>query len=169
MVDKNGEKVDVKRLKLLYGQNPANKAAFDYFAARQNNSAKTTVDRLLALLGQEDHVVPRADIIELFKGLETARCGTFVVGRKGHASRFEWSASLISVGQAATGEVGEVETLAEAEQDVETEDEGAPIDSISHRFVLRPDFELRFELPRDLTTVEAARLGEFVRTLPFAR
>jgi hypothetical protein len=168
MVDRNGDKVDIRRIKGLYGQAPANKAALDYFAARQKNSAKTTVDRLLAALRQEGHDVPRADIIELFKALEEAKCGAFVVGRKGHPTRFEWSASLVSVGRAATGEVGEIEALSEAEEE-ELEDDAASAELISHRFVLRPDFEVQLQLPSDLTAVEASRLSEFVRTLPFAR
>jgi hypothetical protein len=36
-----------------------------------------------------------------------------------------------------------------------------------HRFHLRPDFEVKLELPDDLTEREAHRLATFLRSLPY--
>lgn len=35
-----------------------------------------------------------------------------------------------------------------------------------HIYPLRPDFTVTLELPRDLTTAEAERLGAMLKTLP---
>jgi hypothetical protein len=160
---------DTEPLRTLYTLRPTNKAALDHFAGRRYSSTRTTVERLQALLRQEGHDVPRGDIIDLFKGLEAAKCGKFVVGRKGHPSRFEWSVSLISVGRAAAGEVTEVQALSESEQNAVIEEEEAGGGWIAHCFVLRPGVEVRLDLPSDLTNAEADRLAEFVRALPFSR
>jgi hypothetical protein len=37
---------------------------------------------------------------------------------------------------------------------------------IEHTFPLRPDLLMTFELPRDLTAKEAARIGKWLATLP---
>ena len=39
--------------------------------------------------------------------------------------------------------------------------------TLTHRFNLRPDLEIQFQLPTDLDDAEAERLSEFIRTLPF--
>jgi hypothetical protein len=167
MSSKNRSIVDVSALAALYRSEAAAKAIFDHFARRQYNSAKTTVDRLQASLKQEDYEVSRSDIIDFFRKLESAHCGEFVIGRKGHSSRFEWATSLISVGQAAAGEVAKVDVITEAEKAEDPEDETDAI-LVEHRYRLRPTFELKIMLPTDLTSSEAGRLADFIRTLPFA-
>jgi hypothetical protein len=39
--------------------------------------------------------------------------------------------------------------------------------TISHRFVLRPDFRVDVDLPADMTQAEARRLAAFITSLPF--
>ncbi len=39
---------------------------------------------------------------------------------------------------------------------------------LRHNYNLRPDFQVTIPLPVDLTHSEAARLADFVRTLPFS-
>lgn len=39
--------------------------------------------------------------------------------------------------------------------------------SIAHRFCLRDGLEVVFDLPRDLTEREAARLRQWIKSLPF--
>jgi len=160
-------KPDTNALRKLYGASNAAKAAFDYFAQRQYNSARTTVDRLLAALKQEGHDVARSDIVELFKALQSAGCGDFVIGRKGHPSRFEWTVGLADVGRSASGEPVKVEAISEAEK-LETAEEEASAEMLEHRYRLRPDTELKISLPVNLTAAEATRIADFVRTLPFA-
>lgn len=162
----NGEQVDLKALRKLYQSRSSAKAVFDYWAQRDNNSAQTTVDRLLAALRQQGTEVPRRDLVDLFRALDAAHCGKFVIGRKGKKSRFEWEASLTSVGRAAAGEHDEVEEITEAEkQDVTEEDRSS--NTLQHRFRLRPEYELVLDLPADFSRAEATRVAEFVKTLPF--
>jgi hypothetical protein len=101
-------------------------------------------------------------VIRTFKALDEYGCGTFKAGRKGWPSRFEWTAQMVSVGQAASGETEQVEETVEAE----TEEE-EPIAALKHVFRLRADVMVSFELPRDFTPTEADRLAAFVKTLPF--
>lgn len=159
--------IDIRALLSLYASGGAPKAALDHFAARQNNSARTTVDRLQALLRAEGHDVSRSDIIELFRGLEAAHCGQFRIGRKGHPSRFEWSVGLTSAGQAASGETTTVEALSEAETEA-LDDVESSAEMLDHRFHLRPDLEITIQLPSNLSLAEASRVADFVRTIPFA-
>jgi len=106
--------------------------------------------------------VTRADVVEVFRDLHKLGVGTFVIGRKGHLSRFQWTVSSVELGKAAAGENVNVQ--------VSAKHEGTPrerSDVISHRFVLRPDFSVSFVLPSDLSTSEASRLSDFIKTLPF--
>ena len=76
--------------------------------------------------------------------------------------------SVTSVGQAAAGEVDEIDSVDEAElsEDDEASDwlplseEGA---GETHAFVLRPSFKI--ELPTDLTRQEADRLIAFIQAV----
>ncbi|MHB8762676.1 MAG: hypothetical protein ACYC6J_09920 [Coriobacteriia bacterium] len=154
---------DIDAIRKLYASSSAAKAALDYFAGRQNNANASKVDRLLDVLRYRGHDVSRFDIIEFFRALEAAKCGRFVIGRKGHPTRFEWSASLISVGQAAAGETNVVDELTDTEALSDDDDTGL----LEHRFRLRADLELTIELPDDLTASEAGRLADFIKTLPF--
>jgi hypothetical protein len=167
MVTKNGNSIDIKRLQTLYAVSEVNKAAFDSFARREKISTETRVERMLQVLyeaGRAD--ASRKDVVDLFKALEQAHCGEFLIGRRGHSSRFAWSVSLIDVGQAAAGETATVDPLSEAEKAADEPDDSA-LDHIEHGFVLRPGVKIAFKLPKDLTKVEAGRMADFIRTLPF--
>lgn len=166
MAQKNGKVIDLKRLQILYSGSSVNKEAFDHFASRLNNSRETKVERLQDLLRFKGIEASRKEIIELFRGLEEANCGEFVTGRHGHSSRFAWSVSLVDVGQAAAGETASVDPLTESDRQAEDPEE-VSANLLPHRFVLRPGIEVSLPLPRDLTKVEATRLADFVRTLPF--
>jgi hypothetical protein len=155
-------------LRRLYNDTNVNKAVFDYFAARLNNSAETTVDRLHAVIRAQLPDVSRRDIIELFKVLQRRGCGEFVTGRKGYPSRFVWSVELIAVGKAAGGEPTEIEPLTDADRRPGQTDENEAT-LIVHPYTLRPDLRIELALPRDLTAIEAGRIADFVRTLPFAK
>lgn len=155
-------------LRRLYNDTNVNKAVFDYFAARLNNSAETTVDRLHAVIRAQLPDVSRRDIIELFKVLQRRGCGEFVTGRKGYPSRFVWSVELIAVGKAASGEPTEIEPLTDADRRPGQTDENEGT-LIVHPYALRPDLRIELALPRDLTAIEASRIADFVRTLPFAK
>jgi hypothetical protein len=65
------------------------------------------------------------------------------------------------VGKAASGQ-GTVEAVSR-----EPDEEDKALQTIRHEYRLRPDFTAQIELPEDLTTREAARLADFLKTLPF--
>ncbi len=167
MDQKNGKPIEAKRLQNLYVQSAVNKAAFDYFARRHRNSAGTKIERLQDILRLEGHDASRRDIIDLFKALADANCGEFVVGRKGHSSRFVWAVSMTAVGQAAAGESVTLEKLSEEDKAAAEIDDD--IGMIDHKYFLRPDVEITVSLPRDASPVEVSRVADFVRTLSFQR
>jgi len=159
----NGIKLeDIRR---LYQEKGSYKAIFDRFAAREKGASVTKVDTLLLY-------APKNDIIALFRRLEAYGCGTFIAGRKGHRSRFQWTARPRDVGRAARDQtVGVVAQIHDDEPDEEDLAEGEPSvdeDVFIHPFQLRANRTVQFVLPKDLTTAEAERLATFIRSLPLS-
>ncbi len=156
------EKANLGKLRGLYSRNKPARALLDHFAKRKNAMRQTSVDRLLAVLGDDGAEMSRGDLIEVLRELEAVGCGTFRIGRRGWPSRFEWRLDLVSVGQAAAGERKEIENITDEAVEEEAEEQVFP-----HVFQLRPGQQVRLELPRDLTSREAVRLADFIKTLPF--
>jgi hypothetical protein len=154
------------RVQKIYTSSPVATAALDYFAQRTNSSTRTTIEQLLAILRQEGQNSDRGEIVDFLKALDDAGCGKFVAGRKGHPSRFEWTLSLVDVGRLAAGESIKIQPIASSDE-LEHETTTDTDDVIEHRYRLRPDFEVRLGLPKNLTIGEANRLSDFIRTLPF--
>jgi hypothetical protein len=154
---------DAAAVRSLAQSGPTAEWLFGHFANREYNSRETKVDTIVAL----KPAVPgfcRTEVVRLLKGLEAAGCGVFVEGRRGGASRIVWSASLISVGQAASDTHKQIEALGDPQRDdVEAIDD---IDERVHRFWIREDYELQITLPADLSAAEAARVAGFLQTLP---
>lgn len=164
--------LNTKALKALYSTDPAAKLILDEFGARQRNQQATKLDQLLLRLSNAGKGVARADAIKTLRKLEDAGCGKFLTGRKGHPTRFEWSYDLVSVAKAATGEVQVVEEIQPAPQTDNGEEPEAvevplPEGAIEHKYQLRAGWQVTVGLPSDLTSREAARLSEFIKTLPF--
>jgi hypothetical protein len=137
----------------------------DHFASRERNWGSTSVDRILTNLrneGNEGENISRGDLIAVFRKLEEFGCGSFVAGRKGYQSRFEWRVQMVALGQAAAGEIEHVEEV--SEEDVGEEDTE---NLIKHTYRLRPDVTIGVELPTDFTRQEATRVARFIETLPF--
>ena len=151
------------KLQKLYKDSPSARAILDHFASRERNSSTTTVERIRSNVAAAGADVPRGDVIQVFKTLEDAGFGHYKVGRKGWETRFEWTAEMISVGQAAAGEAVKVEQLTPEAQAKE------PEVSLRHTYRLRPETSITLELPRDFTSAEAERLAQFIRSLPFER
>lgn len=154
-------------LTTIYHRNSRSRGILDYFANRQKNSKTTSVDRLQKALSDENIDLTRTEIIDFFRELEDAGCGIFVVGRKGHPTRFEWTVPLIDIGRVARGDEIEVLALSNEALDSTTVTEEEANGLIKHRFVLRPNFDVHLELPEDLSPAEAGRLADYIRTLPF--
>jgi len=152
---------DQETLRKLYDRETSAQLIFDYFADRKRGSRQTSVESLQATMKRQNQTLRRKDITDLFRQLETAGCGTFVKGAKGHASRFEWTVNLMDVGRLATGE----ETNVDSDGISAVEPDEA--DMVPHTFPLRPEMDIEILLPVDLTVTEAKRLGGFIRTLPF--
>ncbi|MGZ5441160.1 MAG: hypothetical protein ACXW5U_05345 [Thermoanaerobaculia bacterium] len=157
------ETLNVSTLKQLYASDTRVRAVLDHFASRQQDRTEINVDRMLELLGGEGYVLSRSEVIEVFRALEKLGAGTFIVGRKKYPSRFQRTVNLIELGKAARGETQTV-PVTRSESHAST----IKSDVIAHRYVLRPDFTVSLQLPQDLTTSEATRLAEFLKTLPFS-
>ena len=151
--------VNKKELRKLYQEGGAGRALLDHLAARERDWRSTTVDRLLLNVAREGADVSRAQLVDAMRHLERVGCGEFKVGRRGHASRFEWSVSMVSVGQYAAKEREDIAGL--------PDDAAAEGESLKkHVYNLRHDLSVEFELPPDLSPAEAARLARFIETLP---
>ena len=99
----NATSLNLAELRRLYTENSVARTFLDYAAGRERDQSETKVDRALAVLRREGNDFNRRDITDLFRSLEDAGCGQFVVGRRGWPSRFVWSAGLKSIGQASAG------------------------------------------------------------------
>lgn len=153
----------------LYSADPIAKSVLDEFASRQRNQQKTKLDQLLLRLSNAGKAAPRAEVIHVLRKLDEYGCGNFITGRKGHPTRFEWQYDLVSVGRAAAGDTQSIEVI-QPVGDAEGNDgevTPTPEDAIEHKYQLRPDWQVEIMLPADLTAHEAARLSEFIKTLPF--
>jgi len=161
-------KVDISHLRKVYGNNNCAKAILDVAASRKNNSYSTNVDRLMWVISQGGTSFSRRDVITALRELEKANCGEFIIGRRGQPSRFRWSVEMIAAGRAARGDQKDVESLAEGDARKGTDEEiEVSAGMVRHSYKLRPDFSLELDLPEDLSAREAARLAEFIKTLPF--
>lgn len=148
----------LEELKRYYKASESGRRMLDYLAGRENNSRKSLVERMGYVTG-----LSRADVIEVFREFEKMEFGRFVIGRRGQPSRFEWDVAMVSVGLVATGEGNAIET-----DDIEEgADDGVGAGEVKHTYRLRPDVQTEFTLPENLTSTEAARLAEFIKTLPF--
>jgi hypothetical protein len=92
----DGLKNDVQA---LYKEDERIQAFFDWAAARANDAAETSVDRISHVAGAS-----YAEAREFAKQLCELGCGEFVIGRKGWKSRIRWAVSLRSLGKVARGE-----------------------------------------------------------------
>jgi hypothetical protein len=150
----------VYKLRQYYKTNPAARLLLGYFARRQQGRV-VTVDRLEQVKSDGDEKLAREEIIDVLKQLADWGLGEFRAGRRGHPSRFIWSASMSSVGEAAAGR-GTIEDVVPQVEDGEEE-----IRTLQHPFRLRPDYVVTMNLPMDITLREATRLADFVKALPF--
>jgi len=163
------------KLTRVYKRNAVAKSVLDRFATLSENVHSMNVDDLESHVNSVEKARPQ--IIEFLKSLAAGKWGTFVTGRKGHVSRFESKLSLKKIGQLAGGYPEEEDTEQSTEDFPSTNlvpraDEVAtsasPVPQIlKHRFLLRPDYAINIDLPANMTSAEANRFAEFVKSLPF--
>lgn len=94
----------LKFIKGLYRSDPSARRLFEHAAARQRDARASTIEQVMAVCD-----IARADAVSLARQLQNAGCGEFRIGRRGSHSRIEWRYSLISLGQAASGESEDLE------------------------------------------------------------
>lgn len=163
--------LDFSALQRLYQRNAAAMVVLDYFASREKMRWVTPLEDLESKVG----ALHRSDLISVLKELEKVGCGQFIVGRRGHQTRFNWSINAVDIAKKISGHQGvdegeEEEEAAAAEGEEEEEggdDEEEDEEVVEHRFLLRRDFEVKLSLPASLTRFEAERLADFIKTLPF--
>lgn len=155
--------IDQQGLKLAYRENAYLCTILDHFASQTNNQWTTIVTSLSSSLSKKG--ISRNNIIKTFKTLADLGCGTFITGRRGGESRFQWHVSSKDLGRFAAGENAAVGSSQSADGDVDANK--AILNQIDHKYQLRPDVKTTFLLPCDLTAVEAERLATFIRSLPF--
>jgi hypothetical protein len=170
-VHRNGsapDNIDTQRLRRLYRSDESAKAVFDHLAKRERSRKELAVERLAINIANEGSKASRADVMRVLKELERAGCGKYIPGRKGHQSRFSWDVDMVAVGRNAAGQDTPIEQVDAATLAEDDSTEGVSVDGeVTHSFRLRPDLSVDLKLPSDLTSTEATRLADFVRTLPF--
>ncbi|MEP9368208.1 hypothetical protein [Xanthobacter sp. VNH20] len=107
----------VKKIRTLYKNDAPARLIFDWGASRERETEFTTIDRI-AVKARID----RSEAIALARKLQEAECGEFILGRRGSKSRFRWDYSFISLGQAASGEVADIDTLSDDARGREEDD-----------------------------------------------
>ena len=111
-IDKNV----IEAIRALYRRDTNAQALFDQLAKRRRDATETSVDTFGNLLS-----ISRGAAVDLARALGETGCGEFIVGRKGHQSRFAWTYSCISLGRAAAGEAGDLEKAVDPLPELEVE------------------------------------------------
>jgi len=115
------------------------------------------------------------ELVAIFKELDKIGAGEFIVGRKGHDSRFNWKLNTKKLAEAATDEFGTtyltlpdmlnvpknaVEAITASKQKNKT-------DKLKHSFNLRRDFVVDIELPSDFDGGDLSRLKNWLDLLVY--
>jgi hypothetical protein len=145
----------VEALVALNNKSPLAQKAFGWMKGRQRDAERTTIDHLADRLDS-----PRDEVIQLARELEEAGVCEFVLGRRGAKSRILWDFGMRSIGEAANGKTSKLQRV-DPEADEKAEN------WIEHKYQLRPEIAVVFELPRDISKSETERLANFIRTLSF--
>ena len=130
-----------------------------------------TVDDVQKAMAGDQPGATRKDAVSLLKSLDSQGWGKFLAGRRGRQSRFRWGRDAKQRMEELRRQVPSTRskgTTEPATQPNPKESSGSA-EVISHQFVLRPDFLVRLELPNNLSSVEAERLGMFLRSLPMMK
>jgi hypothetical protein len=161
-----------------YMRDPVAKAILAYLANLEDDCMSVTVTELAAALPNVEN--PRPHIIRFLRQLEEEKLGFFTTGRRGHESRFESMHGVLkNIGQLVDpgSAINQAAHAAKKEpRNTGTLSEGAGVmpvaedsrsQTLTHPYTLRRDFIVHICLPVDLTTAEASRLAEFIKSLPF--
>jgi hypothetical protein len=177
MKGKWGMVFDKQGLRKLYRDDYVARGLLDGLIERKTGASSTTVNQVLEIIGRlaatagGSEAARRARVTHILRELERLECGSYVIGRRGHESRFMWRYIAMSVGQAAAGKgelIEQANATAAAAVPLEAK-EVAANGMLQVTFPLRLSLSITLNLPTDLTTAEAARLSDFIKTLPFSQ
>jgi hypothetical protein len=153
--------------KEVYASHEVVRAICDLLSQRMRNQNETPLHTIMKHLEKAEYDYKKSEIIDGFRQLEHAECGTYVEGRHGWKSRFIWSVKTLNISRYAnsdstqsTEQVSDIEVNDSLEKEYDE-------DLIEHQFILRPDLTVSIELPENLTTHEAKRISMFVKSLSF--
>ena len=166
-----------EELQQLYRDDPAMTQVLDAFYQYVNAMRTVGVDTIWDRVGRTH--LNRSQVVAAFKKFHSMNFGIYKKGSRGYASRFDFSRSQgpLRLAILARGGVGEDDLPDDfsAENKEFKADEEDPFylgndnDSglVPHKFRLRENREIVFELPGDFTFKEAKRLSLFLKSLPF--
>ncbi len=95
--DSDGVIIDLVELRTVYRDDGEVRLIIDHFANRENNQKVSPVDALVGALHRAKTPLSRHAVVRVFRSLDALGIGRFIPGRKGYASRFQWSERSRSV------------------------------------------------------------------------
>jgi hypothetical protein len=103
--------------------------------------------------------IRRSTVVGIFKNLHDIGCGRYVQGAD---ARFKWDGKMLEIALLACNQ--EISELDEDENNYELNNF---IETYTHCYRLRKNFELELDLPCDLNADETRRIGSFVQAFAF--
>jgi len=97
-----GSDVNFAGLRAAYQEDELVRLVIDHFASRENNQTVTKIDTFVGVLERAGTPAPKSTIVRAFRRLDALGVGRFIVGKRGHATRFEWQEKSLSVRGLAT-------------------------------------------------------------------
>jgi hypothetical protein len=147
--------IDMDRLKSKYAKNPLFRTLIDFLAQQETDEKYITVDSLELRMAKVGLSVTRTDVIRMLQALHGHGCGWFIIGRRQQVSRFWFNASGTQLSKEISG------------KGVPAAPASPQLTMLTHKFRVRPDVEVSFDLPSNLTAKEVDRIADFLKTLPF--
>lgn len=170
IMDESQEQIEA--LQQAYQNDDEMRHVLDAFSRYQNSMRTVNVDVIWNRVGRGK--IKRSQVVTALKRLQELGFGTYTKGAKGHPSRFGFPRAKgpLWISLRAQGEKEEDlpddttddPTIFEGFDDINA---GGDPSSVIHRFRLRQDKEVVFNLPADLTFIEAKRLSLWLKSIPF--
>jgi hypothetical protein len=138
---------------------------------RERQRHTSDITRTRSELARQGERIVESDYIQFWKDLQAAGVGSIIYGRKGKPDRFEWHYSLKSVAKACIdgsniepikndSAKDQMKTVKLATKEVNPEPVKKTTEASKTVYVpLRPNFDVEFTLPVDLSKDEAEMLS----------
>ncbi len=92
----------------LYEVDANARKLFDWMSNLRRDAHETTIQLMVSRID-----ISHSAAVSLARELEEAKCGRFIVGRKGSKSRFEWQYSRTSLAKVAKGEASVISPISD--------------------------------------------------------